>query len=1114
MPRGPTALARVPRRSNWWTLAVILIAGVSLLSLLAAPLLGGNAAAPARGASGTPAPALAVAPAAVTHGDLNVPTGTTYTISPALGSALYYQGGNITVSGTLYITDVTVSFVQYIAPSGTAAQRLDHLYHFIDRGKVIVTDSTITTDMSSVNAYAKLNLTVEGGALLSLSGSTLAFPGWLTVTGAGTNLTLADGSAITANPAVSQVVEPAILKGDNAFAPTLLISKGAAASFLQSRYADSYADNFSSNGTPRPATLASGKVTINGGGATNVVNNLTTSSTSANLSLDWAYPGRNITGGEVVVSYTDGNSEPTPAYVNITYGATTYFAGRLIFKNGTSAGEAIAKFPAALTAAINTGGLLQYLNYTGDFGVTPSKISVTFTAYGSATVKASSVAFLLNPGFSNNITVVGTNSRLTTADSRFDLTFNNLARNETSLLAPYPWDSNKLLVAGGATAYLANLSVTGDVAAVFRASAVGVTGTSNAYLFRWAEFNVTGLHGVLVNGGIATAHYAYTNPQVNNKTANNLNRNLSTVDPVLAGYVQAWDVDHGAPSYGESGVNGVATLLLASNWITANALPNGYFLGNYHITVNVPAIPDAGENSVSFIWSNVSSYPIGVAAATPGYGQPDHGPGVPFPAYYVLAAIPTDGIAFSANGTAATTVRIGQELGVAVTIEDEGTGPVTNVTVQLYYNSTVPTVLASVSKTVGLTTTGTETQVSLSWLVTDTITGLQYQTVDNSFKVRLTWNGGIPQDGGASTDYLQAEQVEPSQVKVTITSPAIPASLSASKTTRYAVTGTLLYNGSQEPTVDLYAQPEHSNGLVGQRILLTVVALPSPNASRVSQYMVWAGSFGTSKLARGVSYSIYLTASYNGVVANKSLGTHEVPAPSKPFFLFQKILGEELWVWLVITAAVVLGLIGFMLFSRRQAAGKVVECGECGSLIPETAKACPKCGAEFESDVVRCSRCSSTIPASSRFCPECAAQLLGKAGEAGSDPERQAYADFTERFRAEAKKDLGDNYSEGSFWDWWKRQSSYTPFSQWKLQQGQGTPRAGMSAPPPPSRPGGGAGGAAGAPAAAPPLGGLFGGGGAVMPVRAVPWPCWIFHWLNGVYDGWRFHQSQNAPSP
>ena len=63
-------------------------------------------------------------------------------------------------------------------------------------------------------------------------------------------------------------------------------------------------------------------------------------------------------------------------------------------------------------------------------------------------------------------------------------------------------------------------------------------------------------------------------------------------------------------------------------------------------------------------------------------------------------------------------------------------------------------------------------------------------------------------------------------------------------------------------------------------------------------------------------------------------------------------------------------------------------------------------------------------------------------------PEKQAYADFTEKYRAEAKKELGDNYSEGAFWDWWKRQPTYTPFSQWSLQQGQGTARAGMTAPP------------------------------------------------------------------
>lgn len=98
--------------------------------------------------------------------------------------------------------------------------------------------------------------------------------------------------------------------------------------------------------------------------------------------------------------------------------------------------------------------------------------------------------------------------------------------------------------------------------------------------------------------------------------------------------------------------------------------------------------------------------------------------------------------------------------------------------------------------------------------------------------------------------------------------------------------------------------------------------------------------------------------------------------------------------------------------------------------------------------MIRCSRCASTIPADSKFCPECAATLLGPTGEAESDPEKQAYADFTEKYRAEGKRELGDNYSEGAFWDWWKRQPTYTPFSQWSLQQGQGTARAGMTAPP------------------------------------------------------------------
>ena len=69
---------------------------------------------------------------------------------------------------------------------------------------------------------------------------------------------------------------------------------------------------------------------------------------------------------------------------------------------------------------------------------------------------------------------------------------------------------------------------------------------------------------------------------------------------------------------------------------------------------------------------------------------------------------------------------------------------------------------------------------------------------------------------------------------------------------------------------------------------------------------------------------------------------------------------------------------------------------------------------------------------------------------------------------------------------------------------------AGAAAAPPPGRRGGG-GLVVGAGGAGSEL--IDSTGGAPMPARGPPWPCWSFHWLNGTYDGWRFHQSQKAPS-
>jgi RNA polymerase subunit RPABC4/transcription elongation factor Spt4 len=260
----------------------------------------------------------------------------------------------------------------------------------------------------------------------------------------------------------------------------------------------------------------------------------------------------------------------------------------------------------------------------------------------------------------------------------------------------------------------------------------------------------------------------------------------------------------------------------------------------------------------------------------------------------------------------------------------------------------------------------------------------------------------------------------------------------------YSTTGTVTINGPGAASIIVQATPVGS--VVGGSSTVNVAQDNSvPNGTFDIQ---WNSLQGV--LSAGVTYQVTASATYKTASdLQVPVGTYSVPSsPSAVGFLYQKILGLPLWVWIAIAVAIVIGVVAALLITRRQAAGKLVECGECGELIPEDATVCPKCGAQFESELVRCSRCSSTIPANSQFCPECGAQLLGKPGEGASDPERQAYADFTEKYRAEAKKELGENYTESAFWDWWKRQPTYVPFSQWKVQQNKGTPRAGMSAPP------------------------------------------------------------------
>ena len=983
------------------------------------------------GTAPSTAPGSHLSPAGiVTHGDLVVLPGTVYTIHPTPGSSNFYMGGNITVEagGTLIVRNVTVSFVEFVGVSGTPISRLSHIYHFNDFGTVDLYNSTVTTEVLALpDAYAKLALTVTGS--MSLWNSSLAFPGWVTVNGTGATLYL-NNSAIRSNPEVASLVEPSVILGDTEWAPTVKVEGGGTLDLFGSLVNNTYADDSQVNGLPAPVPLNVTNVDLTGG--LNFTS-LFTPSDTVNLSRDWLYP-YGVAGGEVGVYYNDTNALVTTVGITVWYAGVGYPLGTLTLLNDTINGFTAVPFTAALTQAVNKAGMLNYLNYTGDFGVGPSRIAVETTSSSGPTVPVSQLFFALTPPLSYDITVTGAGSQLNSVDTPFDLTFADVPASPVSQVSPYPWFSNKLLLTDGATAYLGNMTILNPIPGVFTTSAILPDATSNAYLYRWTGFNMTGLGGVLpVQGGTVHAYSSLNESETNNATANHLN-NLSSANPAIWSYLQYWDAKHGLPAYGTSGFNGTAYLLLASSQVNGTTLPDGNFIGGYHLFIKVPA---STNSTRSFNWSGVSPYPFGVAFGTPRYGMPDFGPGINFPSYFVglsATAIVT------ANATVApnATVRIGQVFGAEMVLNDTGTGKVFYVQASLYWNATRELTLDRAAFPVDLVAPGQKFIFNLTWIINDTITGLQGKPFAHQFEVNVTVNEDLAKYGGRNFSLGVPSVIKQSEVGLfNLSLPPSPLSLGGT----YFTDGVVRYNGSQPATLYVIATPVNGGGQI-------TIGIGAAFAGPFTVHWLPLSNY----LSAGTTYYISVEAIYNNVTNLTRLsGEYSVPpsSPSVSNFLFEKFLGLPLWAWLAIAAAVAVGIVAVLLVARRQAAGKLVECGECGNLIPEDATTCPKCGAEFESDLIRCSRCASTIPADSKFCPECAAQLLGKPGEGEADPERQGYDDYTQKYRAEAKKELGENYNEGSFWDWWKRQPTYTSFSQWKLQQGQGIPRAGMTAPPP-----------------------------------------------------------------
>jgi subtilase family serine protease/RNA polymerase subunit RPABC4/transcription elongation factor Spt4 len=142
------------------------------------------------------------------------------------------------------------------------------------------------------------------------------------------------------------------------------------------------------------------------------------------------------------------------------------------------------------------------------------------------------------------------------------------------------------------------------------------------------------------------------------------------------------------------------------------------------------------------------------------------------------------------------------------------------------------------------------------------------------------------------------------------------------------------------------------------------------------------------------------------------------------------------WMILIIVLVVLIVIVLFSLYLYRYGLGKMVECGECGALIPESSKRCPKCGTTFEMGTAKCSECGAWIPANSTDCPECHAEFMSGVtdmddGDAYDKAMKQQYDGYVNDYREQAKAALGTKYSEDKFQEWLKTEPGFLPYDAW-----------------------------------------------------------------------------------
>ncbi|MGC8691951.1 MAG: zinc-ribbon domain-containing protein [Thermoplasmata archaeon] len=175
-----------------------------------------------------------------------------------------------------------------------------------------------------------------------------------------------------------------------------------------------------------------------------------------------------------------------------------------------------------------------------------------------------------------------------------------------------------------------------------------------------------------------------------------------------------------------------------------------------------------------------------------------------------------------------------------------------------------------------------------------------------------------------------------------------------------------------------------------------------------------------------VHYSIYTslqTYTYPGTISIKS------PPISIP-------------IWLIAVIVVIIAIVGFLGYSfmkYKRVEKNLMICGNCGSLIPADSDKCPVCGVVFEKENVKCGNCGSWIKKDAKYCPVCGVVYTDE-----SDPEYSKLSEYKkqydaeiQKFKDEAKRDLGDKFSDEEFYKWWSNKPEFMTFERFLERKGE-----------------------------------------------------------------------------